>query len=184
MARLQPALPRAVLDVLRAVQAVLVAANRAAAAIEAAATSCWRGGCGTLARRHAGAAADLVRPGFATASGSRHLPDAARYLEALAMRAGGCAENPARDLQRMAELRSLTGEVVAAAAALPPERRADSDVAALYRLLQEYRVAVFAQPMRTAVPVSANASSPRSATCPGDRRPQLWETAPDAGGQR
>ena len=39
--------------------------------------------------------------------------------------------------------------------ALPAERQADPDVAAVRRLLDEYRVALFAQPMRTAVPVSA-----------------------------
>ena len=39
--------------------------------------------------------------------------------------------------------------------ALPAPRRDDPDVRSLRHLLAEYRVALFAQPMRTAVPVSA-----------------------------
>jgi ATP-dependent helicase HrpA len=40
-------------------------------------------------------------------------------------------------------------------AELRPERRGDDDVAAARRLIAEYRIALFAQPMKTAVPVSA-----------------------------
>ena len=43
---------------------------------------------------------------------------------------------------------------------LPEERRADPDVRAVAELLAEYRVALFAQPMRTSVPVSGRVSSP------------------------
>ena len=42
-----------------------------------------------------------------------------------------------------------------AVAALRPERRHDPDVRAVRRMLAEFRVAQFAQPMRTAIPVSA-----------------------------
>jgi ATP-dependent helicase HrpA len=54
----------------------------------------------------------------------------------------------------LTEITALTAEVERAVGALPAERQADSDVLAVRRLLDEYRVALFAQPMRTAVPVS------------------------------
>ena len=104
-----------------------------------------------LRRLHASALAS----GFVTRTGARHLPDLARWLRALEVRAERVRDNPARDRERMAELAGLEAEIDAAVEALSPERRSDDDVAAVRRLLEEYRVAVFAQPMRTAVPVSA-----------------------------
>ncbi len=70
------------------------------------------------------------------------------------MRAGRLRENPDRDRQRMIEINALEAEIDDAVSVLRPERAADPDVADVRRLLDEYRVASFAQPMRTAVPVS------------------------------
>ncbi|MEP6562913.1 MAG: DUF3418 domain-containing protein, partial [Nakamurella sp.] len=50
---------------------------------------------------------------------------------------------------------TLRDEADAVVAALPLGRQQDADVADVYKLIDEYRVALFAQPMRTAVPVSA-----------------------------
>ena len=49
----------------------------------------------------------------------------------------------------------MATELDAAVAALRPERRDDPDVRAVRRMIAEFRVAQFAQPMRTAIPVSA-----------------------------
>jgi ATP-dependent helicase HrpA len=62
---------------------------------------------------------------------------------------------PARDRERLAEFNKLRQDVDRSVAGLPVERQRDPDVVAVDRLLDEYRVALFAQPMRTAVPVSA-----------------------------
>ena len=96
----------------------------------------------------------LVHPGFLTATTAAHLPDLTRQLQALTVRAGRVRENPERDRQQMVEINGLAAEIDAAVDALRPERAHDPDVRHVRRLLAEYRVASFAQPMRTALPVS------------------------------
>ncbi len=148
--KLTPQLDRAVLDIVIAAESALVEAGRADLAIDAL--------TGTVfAEQVADMKAELralVRPGFLTATTAAHLPDLTRYLQALTVRAGRVRENPQRDRQRMTEINRLAAELDATVARLGPERNADPDVAAVRRLLAEYRVATFAQPMRTAVPVS------------------------------
>jgi ATP-dependent helicase HrpA len=157
-------LERAVLDVLHATADVLRAGAEADAAIEELAhrPGSSPAGRGAAADGLAGVVAQLraerdgwLRPGFVTAIGAAHLPDVQRYLQALAVRASRVAENPQRDRERATEITELQEEIDVRVAGLRPERRTDPDVAALRRLLAEYRVALFAQPMRTAVPVSA-----------------------------
>ena len=96
----------------------------------------------------------LMHPGFLTTTTAAHLPDLNRYLQALTIRAHRVRENPDRDRQRMTEINGLAAEIDDAVTRLRPERATDPDVTAVRRLLDEYRVASFAQPMRTAVPVS------------------------------
>ena len=96
-----------------------------------------------------------LAPGFITRTGAAALPDLNRRLQALAVRAERVVDAPARDRERLAEITALRTEVDDAVAALPPERQGDRDVSAVRALLEEYRVALFAQPMRTSVPVSA-----------------------------
>ena len=149
--RVHGALPQATRDVVVAAVQALRAGNAAAAAIEQIRSGATSDQVADLRRLRATALAS----GFVSRTGARHLPDLARWLRALEVRAERVRDNPARDRERMAELAGLEAEIDAAVEALSPERRSDDDVAALRRLLEEYRVAVFAQPMRTAVPVSA-----------------------------
>ena len=148
---IEPELPRAVRDVLAAGVSALQAGNAAERAIEAAGGAAAADQVGDMRDQLANALA----PGFLARTGARHLPDLERWLRALEVRADRVRENPGRDRERMAEVITLQTEVEAAIDALPAERRLDDDVATLRRLLAEHRVAVFAQPMRTAVPVSA-----------------------------
>ena len=150
MKKLTPQMDRAVLDIVVAAEAALKEAHDAERVID--------GITGTaLAAQVADLRAQLkrlVHPGFLTATGAAHLPDLIRYLQALTVRAGRLRENPDRDRQRMSEINALQAEIDDAVAALRPERAGDPDVSDVRRLLDEYRVASFAQPMRTAVPVS------------------------------
>jgi ATP-dependent helicase HrpA len=98
--------------------------------------------------------AGWMRPGFLTRVGAGHLPDLQRYLRAVAVRAERVRESPDRDRARMAEIVALSSEIDRRVSGLRPERAADPDVGHLRRLVAEYRVAVFAQPMRTGEPVS------------------------------
>ncbi len=144
-------LERATLDVLRAAASCLREAAAATAAVD---------GLGS-APAHAVAVADMraelsrwLRIGFLTRVGAGHLPDLERYLRAVTVRAGRVRESPDRDRERMGEIAGLTSELERAVAALPAERAGDADVAHVRRLLAEYRIALFAQPMRTSEPVS------------------------------
>ncbi|MET3805717.1 ATP-dependent helicase HrpA [Nakamurella sp. UYEF19] len=149
--KLTPQLDRAVLDIVVAAESALVQAHEAQAAIDGVAGTALSPQVVDMRRELAA----LVPPGFLTSTTAAHLPDLARYLQALTVRAGRVRENPDRDRQRMTEINELAGEIDDAVGRLRPERTLDSDVLELRRLLAEYRVASFAQPMRTAVPVSA-----------------------------
>ena len=149
--KLTPQLDRAVLDIVVAAEVALKEAHEAERAIDAISGS-------ALTEQVADLRAQLralVHPGFLTRATAARLPDVTRYLQALTVRAGRVRENPERDRQRMVEINELAAEFSDAVRALRPERAHDPDVAEVRRLLAEYRVATFAQPMRTAVPVSA-----------------------------
>ncbi len=148
--KLSPHLNRAVLDIVVAAEAILKEAHETELAIDAingTALAAQVTDMRTELKR-------LMHPGFLTTTTAAHLPDLNRYLQALTIRAHRVRENPDRDRQRMTEINGLAAEIDDAVTRLRPERAADPDVTAVRRLLAEYRVASFAQPMRTAVPVS------------------------------
>jgi len=151
--KLTPQVPRAVLDIVLAAESALVEAHAAERAIDAIAGAALTAQVADLKV----ALARLVFPGFLTATTAAHLPDLTRYLQALTIRAGRVRENAERDRQRMVEVNQLATEIDDAVTALRPSQQVEAEVAIalVRRLLEEYRVATFAQPMRTAVPVSA-----------------------------
>jgi len=155
-AKMKPHLNKAVRDVVVAAEQALRAADAAGAAIDAAAGAV-RGG-GSIADLVTDMRAQLavsLAPGFISRTGAAALPDLTRRLQALQVRAERVVDAPARDRERMTEITGLARSVDEAVNALPIERRGDADVAAVNSMLEEYRVARFAQPMRTSVPVSA-----------------------------
>jgi len=78
-----------------------------------------------------------------------HFP---RYLQALALRIDKLRTDPARDARSMAEMAPLLAQYHRARAALKGGRNEGLDT---FRwLLEELRVALFAQPLRTPMPVS------------------------------
>ncbi len=94
--------------------------------------------------------ADLVYPGFLTQTPSRWLNRLPAYLKALALRLQKLDKSPARDAQAMAELAPL----LAAWQALRAQRPEDAAVADFRWRLEELRIALFAQEVRTDEPVS------------------------------
>ncbi len=150
-AKIAPHLDKAVLDVVAAGESVLRAAHRAEAAIEAVQGSALAAAAVDMRSELAA----LLPVGFLTATGAQHLPDLIRYLQALTIRAERARTNPERDRERMAEVLAVATELDARVGSLRPERRTDADVVAVRRMLQEFRVTQFAQPLRTAIPVSA-----------------------------
>lgn len=96
---------------------------------------------------------NLVFPGFLSATGHPHLVDLPRYLQAARVRVDTLLSSPARDqagLETMLRVEDAYAELCTAA---PPGRLPDF-VEDVGWLLEELRVGLFAQPLRTKVPVS------------------------------
>lgn len=97
----------------------------------------------------------LVFPGFAESVPAAQLQHLPRYLEACRVRIRRAQTNPPADLRKLAELQPLWQRYTAFTA-LPQPPRHDRALLAQYRwLLEEFRVSLFAQELRTPVPVSA-----------------------------
>ena len=98
----------------------------------------------------------LVGPRPITRIGAEQIPDLRRYLQALAWRASKLPDDPAADAQRLDAAR--VGEAVMAQHVagwpVPDPMAADDTARAARRMIDEYRVSLFAQHIRTSVPVS------------------------------
>jgi ATP-dependent helicase HrpA len=92
----------------------------------------------------------LVYPGMLTGVGLDRLPDVARYLHAIELRLSKLRDDPDRDRRRMALCRRLEADYDRVRSRVTWSPAVD-DAA---WLLEELRVATFAQPLGTAVPVS------------------------------
>ncbi|HEX6232664.1 MAG TPA: ATP-dependent RNA helicase HrpA [Jiangellaceae bacterium] len=98
--------------------------------------------------------AELVYPGFVTATGRRRLPDLVRYLRAVERRLDKLPTTHNRDRQLMEQVHQLREEYDDMVARLPVDRREDEDVVQVRWMLEELRVSYFAQSLGTAYPVS------------------------------
>jgi ATP-dependent helicase HrpA len=98
--------------------------------------------------------AALIYPRFVSETGLPRLPDLVRYLRAISRRLDTAAADPARDAERMAVVRGVTGAYRQAIADLPAARRSDPDVCAVRWMIEELRVSLFAQLLGTSGPVS------------------------------
>jgi ATP-dependent helicase HrpA len=98
--------------------------------------------------------AGLVYPGFVTATGWAHLRDLPRYLRAAQRRLARAAENPARDRDLLAGVAAVQREYADLSAQAPPGHPARAALDEIRWMVEELRVAVFAQALGTAYPVS------------------------------
>ena len=97
----------------------------------------------------------MIFPGFAEAVTTSQLQHVPRYLEACRIRIQRAQTNPAGDLRKLAELQPLWQRYVQHTAQAEPPRH-DKALLAQYRwLMEELRVSLFAQELRTPAPVSA-----------------------------
>jgi ATP-dependent helicase HrpA len=102
-------------------------------------------------RRHVAA---LVGPGFVAATGAVYLNDLTRYLTAVSRRLDRLAQAPGADRERMARVHAVQDAHDELVRALSPARAAGEDVRDIDRLIQEFRVSLWAQQLGTARPVS------------------------------
>jgi ATP-dependent helicase HrpA len=92
----------------------------------------------------------LIRPGFVTATGLDRLPDLVRYLKAMEARLSKLPRDAERDRREMMSVHAVQEEVDA----LLRKRPHDPQAQELPWLVEELRVSLFAQGMRTKQPVS------------------------------
>jgi ATP-dependent helicase HrpA len=96
----------------------------------------------------------LIQPGFVTATGHAHLRDLARWITAIGRRLEKLPRHPARDQEWMAQVAEVQAEYDDLVAALAPPLRTRTDVRELRWMIEELRVSLFAQDLRTPYPVS------------------------------
>ncbi len=94
--------------------------------------------------------AGLVGPGFATATGKARLPDLLRYLQALEVRLDKLETDPGRDRLNVAVVARVQAELDDLRRKVPASAQLDE----LRWMVEELRISLFAQPMRTRYPVS------------------------------
>jgi ATP-dependent helicase HrpA len=145
------ALPLATAQVMDAAAQVLGAAHEAEVRLQRAAASPVLAAALADARAQFGA---LIYPRFVSETGLRRLPDLARYLRAISRRLDVAAENPGRDVERMAAVHRVTDAYQQVIGQLPPARRSGADVQAVRWMIEELRVSLYAQMLGTAGPVS------------------------------
>jgi ATP-dependent helicase HrpA len=92
----------------------------------------------------------LVRPGFVAETGLERLPDLVRYLKAIEARLSKLPRDAERDRRETASVHAVQQEVDALVRKKPHDPRARE----LRWLVEELRVSLFAQGMRTKQPVS------------------------------
>ena len=92
----------------------------------------------------------LVYPGFVTAAGAERLPDLLRYLKAMETRLGKLPREAERDRREMQTVHAVQEEVEALLRKRPDDPRAQD----VRWMVEELRVSLFAQGMRTKYPVS------------------------------
>ncbi|WP_448810733.1 ATP-dependent RNA helicase HrpA [Agromyces bauzanensis] len=98
--------------------------------------------------------AALVPAGFVSATGLERLRHLPRYLEAILVRVRKLVENPGRDRQAMNQLETSIAAFEAAGGRIPIDPEASARLVRVRWMLEELRVGLFAQELRTAETVS------------------------------
>jgi ATP-dependent helicase HrpA len=96
----------------------------------------------------------LVYPGFIARTGRSRLGAVERYLTAMQRRLERLANDPSKDALAMATLQDMQKAHADALAAVPAGRQPSDELLDVRWMLEELRVSLFAQPMKTAYPVS------------------------------
>jgi len=98
--------------------------------------------------------ATLLGSGFVAATGAGNLADLTRYLTAVARRLERLPHAPAADRERMARVCAVQDAYTELLHAISPARAASPEVVDVARMIQEFRVSLWAQQLGTPRPVS------------------------------
>ncbi|HZI97424.1 MAG TPA: DUF3418 domain-containing protein, partial [Actinomycetales bacterium] len=96
----------------------------------------------------------LVHRGFVTEVGATRLPDLLRYLRGVDVRLERLTGDVVRDRDATGVVQRLAEEYARVVSSLPASRRLDDDVVHVRWMLEELRLSLFAQTVKTAYPVS------------------------------
>ena len=96
----------------------------------------------------------LLPSGFVSLTGATNLIDLARYVTAITRRLERLPQGVNADRERMQRVHALQDEYADLVGALSPSRGAADDVRDVARLIEEFRVSLWAQQLGTARPVS------------------------------
>ncbi len=96
----------------------------------------------------------LVHNGFVSQAGAARLPDLWRYLRAMLVRLDRLPDDVGRDRGLQAQVAMAQDEYDTALAAVRPGRRPSPELLDVRWMIEELRVSLFAQTLRTAYPVS------------------------------
>jgi ATP-dependent helicase HrpA len=98
--------------------------------------------------------ANLVYPGFVSATGLAQLHRIPVYLRAITTRVSKLSDNPGRDRAWLSDVEEATRRYVSAGGDLPLPADAPAHLRHARWMLEEFRLSLFAQEIRTAEPVS------------------------------
>jgi ATP-dependent helicase HrpA len=143
-------LGQATVEVAKAVERVLAAANDVRSALPANPTAAQAEAVGDMRAQLAA----LLPPAFVTSTGRARLADLARYVAAIGRRLEKLPREIEVDRARMSRVHQMQAAYRDLVAALPAARSAAEDVQDIRWLIEELRVSLFAQQLGTARPVS------------------------------
>ena len=98
--------------------------------------------------------ATLLGSGFVAATGAGNLADLTRYLTAVVRRLERLPHAPAADQERMVRVSAVQDAYTELLQAISPARAASPEVVDVARMIQEFRVSLWAQQLGTPRPVS------------------------------
>ncbi len=144
-------LHRLTVETMQKVEAVLTEAREVAVAIGAAPGRRVPDGAIADLRRQMGG---LLHRGFVATTGRRRLPDVVRYLRAMRYRLEKLPANAARDELWMRQVAAVTAEYEQLRDRVPATGGPDDPVTRVRWMIEELRVGLFAQAIRTPRPIS------------------------------
>ncbi|MCW1957329.1 MAG: ATP-dependent RNA helicase HrpA [Mycobacterium sp.] len=148
--RVRETLPSTTAEILRRVETALMALRDVEVALPTQPSAAQADAVADI-RRQLGV---LVGPGFVSSCGASNLADLTRYLTAIVRRVERLPHGLAADRERMDRVAAVQDAYDQLLQAISPSRAAAADVADIARMIQEFRVSLWAQQLGTPRPVS------------------------------
>jgi ATP-dependent helicase HrpA len=150
LAAVRADLPDTVLDIVRSVEKVLSAWHHVRSALQRETRPPLAASVADMSAQLEG----LVHQGFVAEVGRGRLPDLVRYVQGIERRLDKLANDPVRDGLSMQRVATVQAEYEKDLAKVPAGKPVPAALAEVRWMVEELRLSLFAQPMRTRYPVS------------------------------